>query len=233
MGNSATHAINVGIYSNIPYDPIKDFAPITLGVNVNFVLVTLPSLPARSMQEFLALARREPGKLTYGSAGSGTATHLGVEILKSMTGINVLHIPYKGAALALIDLLGGQIIFIFGDLPTFMSHMKAGKLKALGSGGAKRSALLPDVPTIAESGVPGFEVTSWQGLLAPANTSPAIITRLNAAAVRVINMSDVRDDIIKSGSDPVGSTAEEFGAHIAREIVKWTKVVKATGAKAD
>jgi tripartite-type tricarboxylate transporter receptor subunit TctC len=229
LGNIQSHGMNPAVFKALPYDPQKDFAPISLAVNVNFFLVVHPSLGVNSVKELIAMAKANPGKLHYASAGSGSAPHLAMELLKSSTGIDIVHVPYKGGGQAVTDVLGGQVPMIVGDLPTFLPHVKAGKLKALAVVGPKRSPLLPEVPTMAEAAVPGFSVTSWQGLLAPAGTPEPIVRRLHAEFVKVLRMPDVADKLAQGGSDPVASTPEEFAAFIRAENERWIRVARTAG----
>jgi tripartite-type tricarboxylate transporter receptor subunit TctC len=233
MGNSATHAINAAIHAKLPYDPVQDFVAVTWAVNVSFVLAAHPVVPVRSVRELVALAKRQPGRLNYASAGNGTATHLAFEMFKSRAGIEVVHVPYKGAGQAVIDLVGGQVSLMIGDLPTLLPLVRSGKLKALAVANAKRLARLPELPTVAESGFPGFVVISWQGLFAPAGTPIAIVARLHAEAVKVLNAPDVRDRLIEAGNEIVAAGPQEYAAHVRDEMTKWTAVAKATGAKVD
>lgn len=231
LGNSATHAINLFLYAHLPYDPVKDFVPISQAVNLNFALVTSTSLPVKDFRDFMELAKRKPGTLTFASAGVGTVTQLGVEVLKQMTGATFDHIPYRGAGPALIDLMGGQVNFMFIDLSTVLPQLKGGKLRALAVGSAQRSPLLPGVPTIAESGVPGFNVTSWQGFFFPAGTPKDIVTKAQLAIQKVLATPEVKAELIKAGYDPVGSDSEHFAAFIHAEIAKWSAAAKSAGVK--
>ena len=233
MGNSATHAINPAIQAKLPYDPISQFAAITWAVNVNFLVTVHPGVPATSLRDLIALARAQPGKLSYGSAGNGTATHLATEMLKSLGGIDVVHVPYKGAGQAVLDLLGGQVSLMIGDLPTLLPLVKSGKLKALAVTSARRSIRFPEIPTVAESGFPGFEVLSWQGLFAPAGTPPAIVARIHTEAAKVLSAPDVRERLIDAGNEIVGAGPQEYAAYVQSEIAKWSIAAKAAGAKVD
>ena len=233
MGNSATHAINPAIHASLPYDPVKDFAAVTWAVNVNFLLAAHPGVPVKSLREMLELARLRPGTLSYGSAGNGTATHLAFEMLKSLAAIDVVHVPYKGAGQAVIDLAGGQLNFMIGDLPTLLPLVRSGKLRALAATSARRSVRLPELPTVAESGLAGYEVVSWQGLFAPAGTPVAVVSRLNAEAVRVLAAADVQARLVEAGNDIVAAGPQEYAAHVRSELAKWTAVAKAAGAKVD
>ena len=233
MGNSATHAINPAIHAKLPYDPVGQFAAITWAVNVNFLVAVHPGVPANSLSDLIGLARLQPGKLSYGSAGNGTATHLATEMLKSLAGIDVVHVPYKGASQAVLDLLGGQVSFMIGDLPTLLPLVKSGKLKALAVTSARRSSRFPELPTVAESGFPGFEVLSWQGLFAPAGTPPAMVARIHAEAAKVLSANDIRERLLDAGNEIVGAGPQEYTAYVKSEIVKWSIAAKAAGAKVD
>lgn len=232
-GNSATHAINAGLVKNLPYDPDKSFTPIIQAVSLNFALVVSPSLPVKTIAEFLALAKQSQNGLTFGSAGNGTVTQLGVEVLKSATGIKATHVAYKGAGPAVIDLLAGHVDFMFVDLPTILPHLAAGKVKALAIGSAKRSVLLPDVPTIAESGVPGFNVTSWQGFFFPAGTPPSIVARTHDAITKSLANAKVRDTLLKAGNEPAAGSSAEFSRFVQSEMNRWGSIMRAANIKAE
>jgi tripartite-type tricarboxylate transporter receptor subunit TctC len=228
---SASTAINTTLYPNLPWDPSRDFAPIVLMVVNNHLLAAHPSVPANNVQELLALARAKPGYITYASYGPGSSAHLTGELFKLMAHVDLLHVPYKGAAPAVNDLLGGQVMIMFADVAALLPHIKSGKLKALGIASAKRFEGLPDVPTIAESGVPGFEAGGFLGLVAPAGTPPAVINALNAAAEKSLAMPDVHERLMALASPPVGGTPEQFGQYIKREIDKWARVIRAANIK--
>jgi len=234
LGNIAGLAINVGIYSKMPYNPLKDFTPIARTVDVNFMLVVNPSLPVKTVAELIAYAKANPGKLSYGSAGSGSLSHLGTEIFKARTGINMVHVPYKGGGPMVTDVLGGSLQVVLGDQANLMPHVASGKLRALAVATTKRSANAPDLPTIAEtSELAGFDATAWQGLVGPAAMQRDVVTRLNGAFNQVMAMPEVRDKLIKGGLVPIGGTPEDFTRFISEEIVKWVKVARDVGAKAD
>ncbi len=230
MGIS-TLAINPAMYRKMAYDALKDFAPISLVVVLPSVLVTHPSLPVRTVKELVALARARPNQLNFSSAGTGTNPHLTLELFLSMTGIKMTHVPYKGTGAGMIDVLAGHIPVTTATLLTVLPYTRSARLRALGVSSAKRSSAVPDLPTIAESGVPGFEATQWFGILAPAATPRAIVDRWHREIVRVLNDSEVRDRLVLDGADPVGSSPEEFAAHIRAETVKWAKVVKDIGIR--
>ncbi len=230
MGLS-TLAINPSMYAKLPYDAIKDLAPISLAVLSPNILTVHPSLPAKNLKEFIALAKARPGTITFGSAGQATSPHLSGELLKVLAHIDIVHVPFKGSGQSVISSLAGEIAANFPSVPTAIPYIKAGKLRALGVTTAKRSQALPDVPSIAEAGVPGYEATQWFGLLAPAGTPRPIIDRLNQEMVKLLKSPEVRDRLIADGTDPAPTTPEEFGAYIKSETEKWTKVIKAAGIK--
>lgn len=233
VGNIAALATNVGVYPKMPYDPAKDFAPIIRTVAVNYVMAVHSSVPARSVAEFIAYARANPGKLSYGSAGSGSAPHLATELFKQRTGIDVLHVPFKGGGPMVTDLLGGQIHMVIADQANLMPHVKAGRLRALGVGTLERSAAYPELPTIAEAGLAGFEARAWQGIVGPASTPPDTVNHLNAAFAKVMAMPDVHQRLLEGGLDPIPGTPREFGDFIRAEIAKWSKVAKDVGARVE
>ncbi len=228
-----TQAINASLYSKLPYDPLKDFAPVTLVAMVPNVVVVNPSVKAQTLQELIALLKANPGKLNYASSGNGTSIHLSAELFKSMTGTFMTHIPYRGSAPALADLLGGQVQVMFDNLPSALPHIKAGKLRALAVTSAKRAPALPDVPTVAEAGVPGYEASSWFGVMAPAKTPSEIVLKTRDTIAKAIARPDAHAKLLAQGADPVGNTPDEFTRFIQAEIAKWAKVVKDSGAKID
>lgn len=230
---TAQLAVNVSLYKKLPYDPIRDYAPITLLATGPYLLVVHPSLPVISLKDLIALARARPGAITYASSGNGSGGHLAAELLKTMTGANMLHIPYKGGGPALIDVLAGQVQVLFATYISSRGHIQAGRLRSLGVSTAKRPAALPDMPTIAEAGVPGYDSGVWYAMLAPAGTPPEVITRLNREIVRVLNQPDFHKLLVDQAIDPIGGTPEQLGDFIRSEIAKWAKVVKASGAKLD
>ncbi|MET0442195.1 MAG: tripartite tricarboxylate transporter substrate binding protein [Casimicrobiaceae bacterium] len=233
MGTVGTHAINSSLYPKMPYDHVKDFAPVILVAGVPNVLVVHPSLPVNSVQELIAYAKANPGKLNFASSGSGTSIHLSGELFKVMTGVQMTHIPYKGSAPALTDLVGGQVQLMFDNLPSSLAFIKAGKLRALAVTSAQRSPALPDVPTVAESGVPGFEASSWFGLLAPAGTPRDIVTKINADTQKWLASPDAKDKLAAQGAAAAGGSPEDFAKHIQAETAKWARVVKESGAKVE
>jgi tripartite-type tricarboxylate transporter receptor subunit TctC len=233
LGHIGTHGINPSLFAKLPYDPVKDFAPVSLLVSVSNLLVAHPAVPANSLPELIALARQKPGSITFGSPGSGTSGHMSGELLKSIAKIDIVHVPYKGQGPATQDLLGGQINLLFDTLFSQMGNVKAGKLKAFGITSAQRSPLMPDVPTIAEQGVPGYEIGPWFGLLATAGTPREIVAKLSAQIVKIMNAEDVRQRFTSQGLKIEASDAEAFAGHIRAEMAKWAKIVRESGAKAD
>jgi len=233
MGTVGTHAINSSLYSKMPYDHIKDFAPAVLVAGVPNVLVVNPSMPFNSVQDLIAYAKANPGKLNFASSGSGTSIHLSGELFKSLTGVQITHVPYKGSAQALTDLLGGQVQLMFDNLPSSLAFIKAGKLRALAVTSTTRAAALPDVPTMVEAGVPGFEATAWFGILAPAGTPREAITRINTEIAKWLASPDAREKLSAQGAIAAGGSPEDFAKHIASETAKWARVVKESGAKVE
>ncbi len=233
MGAVATHAINPTLYSSIPYDAIKDFIPVTQVASTPNVLVVNPSVPATNVREFIAYAKANPGKLNFGSGSTGSAGHLAGELFKTMAGVDMVHVPYKGAAPAMSDLMGGQIQLMFDNLASSLAQVRAGKVKALAVTTAKRSALAPELPTIAESGLPGFDISTWFGIFVPAGTPREVVARLHGEFTRALAMPDLREKMMSLGAEPVGSTPEEFANYIRSEADKYARVIKASGARAD
>ena len=233
MATVGTHAINASLYSKIPYNHLKDFAPVVLVAGVPNVLVVTPSLPVNSVADLIKLAKEKPGQINFASSGSGTSIHLSGELFKTMAGVDMTHIPYKGSAPALVDLIGGQVQVMFDNLPSSLPQIKAGKLRAIAVTSAQRAAALPDVPTIAESGLPGFEASAWFGIVVPAGTPPAVVSRINADVNQWLRTPEAADKLRGQGAIAVGGTPEQFAAHIRAETEKWAKVVKASGAKVD
>jgi tripartite-type tricarboxylate transporter receptor subunit TctC len=232
-GTISTHAINASLYKDLPYDPVKDFLPITMIARVPNMLVVNPGVPAKDVKELIVLLKANPGKYTFASSGNGTSQHLSGELFKTMSGVDMQHIPYKGSPPALQDVVGGQVTMTFDNITTAWPLAKAGKLKALAVTTAKRSDIAPDVPTLAESGLPGFEVGSWQGVFAPAGTPPAIVKRLNAEIVKILGMPDVRERLGALGAEIVADSPEDFAMIVKAEVAKWSDVVKKSGAKVD
>jgi len=232
-GTISTHAINATLYSSLPYDPVKDFVAITLIARVPNMLVVNNDIPAKNVAELIALMKANPGKWNFASSGNGTSQHLSGELFKGMANVQMQHIPYKGSPPALTDVMGGQVSMTFDNITTAWTLAKAGKLKALAVTTAKRSPIAPDVPTLAESGLPGYEIGSWQGVFGPAGIPEEIVKRLNTEIVKIINAPDVQKKLVELGAEPVANSPEEFAAFVKTEVVKWGDVVKKSGAKVD
>ena len=230
MGTPA-HAINASLFSGLNYDIVRDFAPVALVSTGQYVVLVHPSVPARTIKELIVLAKRKPDGLAYGSAGPGNSTHLTGELFNSMAGTKMLHVPYKGSGPGLVDLMSGQIQVYFANLTAGLPHMRANRVRALAVTGPKRSRLLPDLPTVAEAGLPGFFVTGYFGLLAPTGTPPAVISRLNAEINKAVRSSDVQVTLANEGAEAAGGTPEEFAAMLKSEVAQWAKVVKIAGLK--
>ena len=233
VGSTGPLAINKSLYSKLNYDPAKDFAPVSLAVLVQNVLVVSPKVTEKSVQEIIDRARAKPGGMTYASSGNGTSLHLAGELSKTMAKVDIVHVPYKGGAPAITDLMAGQVEMMFAVLPDAMPHIKAGKIRAIAVAGSQRSKSLPDVPTVAESGVPGFEASAWYGFVAPAKTPPEIVQKLNAAINAALAKPEVQERLAPLGFDVVASTPQQFAAKIESEIAKWGAVVQASGARVD
>jgi tripartite-type tricarboxylate transporter receptor subunit TctC len=233
MGSVGTHAVNVSLLAKLPYDPVADFAPVALVAEADALLVVHPSVPAHTVPELIALARSKPGALSYASAGPGTASHLAGELFKSMAKVDMLHIPYKGNSPAIADLLAGQTALLFATMPTVLPQARAGKLRALATCGAERAAATPELPTVAEAALPGFDVTNWIGLFAPAGTPAGIVARLNAEVLRTMRSAEMQSRLVGEGARFVATTPAQFGAYVKAEIAKWAPVVKLSGARAD
>jgi len=234
MGNSAPFVLNPGLYAKLPYDAVRDFAPVTQGTYYAYVLIVHPSVPAKNIQELVAYAKARPGQLAYGSTGTGSANHLAGEFLAMMTGTRLTHVPYKGSAAALADVLGGQLPMMFDTPITSIPQLRAGKLRAIGFSGNRRAPQLPDVPTLDELGLKGFEVSSWQAILAPAGTPKPIIDRLYRETIKALKMPDVIERLgTQGGNELVGSTPEQFAVLIKAEIAKYGKVIKEAGIRVE
>ena len=226
-------AINTSLYSKIGYDPVKDLAPITLVGTVPNILIVHPSLPVNSVNDLIALAKKTPGKISFASTGQGTSTHLSSELFKLMANVDMLHIPYKGGPPAIADLISGQVNMMFINMPTGITHVRSGKAKIIALSSIKRVSQLPDVPTVDQAGVKGFETSAWSGLYAPAGTPVDIINRLNAEVVKILKQPSVREQLMAQGAEPVGDSPEEFSRFTLAEISKWAKIIKISGAKVD
>ena len=230
---SPANTINSSLYTKMPYDPLRDLVPIALIGSVPSVMVANPSLPVKDIKQLIALAKAKPGALTYGSGGSGTTEHLAGEMFKSFAGIDLLHVPYKGGAQVMIDLMGGQVALMFSNQLGVLPHIKAGKLKALGVASAGRSAALPDVPTFAEAGFPDFKVSVWWGVMGPAGMPKEIVNQLNREIVAGLASPEMKGRLQTMSAQPIGGTHEQFAAFFAAETKRWAPIVKASGAKAD
>jgi tripartite-type tricarboxylate transporter receptor subunit TctC len=225
--------INPGLYRNLNYDPLKDFAPITLGITVPNILIVHPSVAATSVKDLIALAKAKPGTVAYASAGNGTSGHLALELFRMTAGLDVIHVPYKGGGPALTDVMGGQVQALFSIALAATPQIKAGRVRALAITSAKRSPVAPELPTVAEAGLRGFEVIGWFGWLAPAATPEAIVNRLHTEIVRALNLPNVRDTLLSQSTEPVGNSPQEFAAFMRSEHAKWAKVIKAANVKVE
>ena len=233
MGTTGTHATNPVVFAKLPYDALKDYAPVSLVAESPFVLLVHPSVPVKNVRELIALAKRQPGALTYGSSGVGSSSHLGFELFNLLAGIRTLHVPYKGLPPATADTIAGNLTMTWDSVTASGPFIKAGRVRALGIGSAKRSALLPELPTIAEAGLPGYELGSWYGLLAPANTPPEIVRTLHRDTIKGLAGNDLKDQFAALGAEPIGSTPEAFTTNLQRDLAKWAKVAKAANVRAE
>ena len=235
MGTIGTHAINSSIYKRMPYDPVGDFAPVTIVATVPNVLVAHPSAPFRTVKELIAYAKANPGKLNFASSGAGSSIHLSGEMFKAMTETDIVHVTYKGSGPAVIDMISGQVplMIMFDNLPSSLSQIRAGKLMALGVTSAARTPILPEVPTIAEAALPGYEATPWFGVLAPAGTPKEIIDRLNGEIVAILGMPAVKERLLEQGAEPVGDTPEHFAGVIKADLTKWAALIEKAGISID
>lgn len=229
MGTVSSNAINASVYKKLPYDPVKDFEPVTLAAAGPIVLVVNPSLPVKSVKDLVDLAKAKPGSLNFASAGTGTSLHLAGEMFKGMAGVAIAHVPYRGSSPALTDLLGGRVQMMFDNMPSSLPHIQAGSLKALAVTTAQRSKQLPDVPTMDEAGVAGYEISAWYGVFAPAGTPKDIVAKLNAEIVKILQVPTVSKHLSEIGAEPVGSTPEQFRDFVTSEVAKWRKVVRDSG----
>ncbi len=231
MGNIGTHAINVSLYKKLPYDPVRDFAPVSQIAGLPLFLLVHPSVPANSTADLVALLKAKPGQFDYSSSGSGGSMHVAAELFKSIAGVRIVHIPYKGGGPAVADLLAGQVKISFATVLETLQHVKSGKLRALAITSSRRSLAAPEFPTIAEAGLPGYESTSWLALFAPAGTPREIVSKVAADAARVMNSAEVRERFVAQGADPIGSTPEQLAAVLTRDIAKYAKVMKDSGTQ--
>ena len=233
MGAVSTHAINVTLYNKLPYDPIRDFAPVTLITSVPNVLVVHPSVPANNVKELIALAKSRPGQLNFASGSTGSAGHLAGELFNSMAGVRMTHIPYKGAAPAVVDLMAGHVSLMFDNMSSALPNIKATRVRALAVTTLKRSPLLPQLPTISDAGLRGFDIATWFGIFAPAGAPPDIVARLNGEIVRILHTPEMKERLALLGAEPIGNKPDEFAAFVRAEIPKYAKVIQASGARAD
>jgi tripartite-type tricarboxylate transporter receptor subunit TctC len=229
MATTGVMSINNALYPSMTYDAAKDFEPVIFVASITNVLIVPPELPATSVRELIALAKEKPGSLSFGSSGAGSSTHLSSELFKSMAGIDILHVPYKGSSQAITDLIAGRISMIIDNMPGAISFIKAGRLRALGVTGSKRSPAVPDVPTIAEAGLPGYESLSWSGIAVPTGTPKDIIVRLNRDIAAILMLPDIREKFAQAGADPIGGSPQEFAEHIRGEREKWSKLIRDRG----
>jgi len=233
MGSVGPLAINASLFARLPFDPLKDLAPVTLAASTPNILVVHPSLPVASVHELIALAKARPGAINFASSGQGTPAQLAGELFNSMAGVKMVHVPYKGAAPALADLLGGQVQVMFSTMPPALPHVTAGRLRALAVASLKRSPAAPGLPTIDEAALPGFEATTWHGVMVPAATPSAVVAKLHGDIVAVLRMPDVTERLSSQGAEAIGSTPQEFASYIKTETAKWAKVIRESGAKAE
>jgi len=231
MGNIGTHAINVSLYKKLSYDPVKDFAPVSMVADLPLLLLVHPSVPANTVKELIALAKSQPGKLNFSSSGAGGSMHVAAELFKSMAGVDMVHIPYKGGAPAVADLISGQVALSFSTVLETIQHVKAGKVRALAVTNDHRSIALPDLPTIAEAGLPGYQSISWLALFAPAWTPKDIVNKVSAETVRILKLPDVKERLLAQGAEPIGSTPEQLAAILAADLAKYAKVIRESGYK--
>ncbi len=228
---SSSYAVNPGLYSALPFDPVKDLVPVSLIAEAPFLLVVHPSMPVRSVKELLAFAKANPGTLNFASGGNGSSGHLAGELFKFLASVNMVHVPYKGAGPALVDVIAGQVHLTFGSVLSSLGHVRNGRLRALGVTGSKRSSGAPDLPTIAEAGVKGYQTTTWYGLLTPTNTPAGIVNRLSGDMKKALESQDVRSRILADGAEPEGSTPKQFQDHLALEMKRFSEIIKRAGVK--
>jgi tripartite-type tricarboxylate transporter receptor subunit TctC len=231
MGNIGTHAINVSLYKQLSYDPVKDFAPVSMVADLPLLLLVHPSVPVKSVVELIALAKSQPGKLNFSTSGPGGSMHVAAELFKSMAGVDMVHIPYKGGAPAVADLISGQVPLSFATVLETIQFVKAGKVRALAVTNNRRSVALPDLPTISEAGLPGYQSISWLALFAPAATPRDIVNKVSAETVRILKLPDVRERLLAQGAEPIGSTPEQLAAILAADMAKYARVIRESGYK--
>ncbi len=233
MGNAGSHGINAAVYSKLPYDIQRDFVPVSQVAIAPNIVVINPGVPATTLAEFIVYAKGQPGKLSYASGGNGSSAHMSMELFKSMAGVDIQHVPYKGSTPALTDLMGGQVAIFIGNMPPTVPHVKSGKLRALAVTTKSRSALMPELPTMTEAGLPGYETVAWFGVLAPAGTPPEIVNRLSVEIGKIARSPEMRERLLAMGAEPVGGTPEEFKLVIDRDIAKWKPLAQKVGIKVD
>jgi tripartite-type tricarboxylate transporter receptor subunit TctC len=233
LGVASGYAITPAVFSRLSYDPVKDFAPISLAIEAPLLLLVHPAVPAKNVKELIALAQARPNALDFGSAGHGTSTHMAMELFKSMASVRLVHVPYKGTGQALADLLAGQIPVLFGNILSCVPYVKAGRLRAFAVTSSKRSAAMPELPSIAEAGVPGYNTTTWHGWLAPAGTPAVIVQRLSSEIAKVVKSPEIMEKMLADGGEPVGSTPEQFTRYLVAELARWRKVVKETDVRVE
>jgi tripartite-type tricarboxylate transporter receptor subunit TctC len=229
MGTAGTHGINPGLYPKLPYDVARDFTPVSLVAIVPNIVVVHPALPVKNLSELITHAKAHPGKLTYGSPGIGSTGHLSSELFKSMAGVDMVHVAYKGSAPTLQDLMAGQLQVVIDNIPPYLPQVKAGKIRALAVTSAKRSPAAPELPTVAETGVKGYDAAAWFGLFAPVNTPPEVVAKLSAETQRILRLADMRERLLGLGAQPAGNTPEEFAQFVDNEIAKWGRVIRSAG----
>ena len=232
LGTIAALATNVSLQKKLPYDPVKDFAPVTLVATQNLMLVVHPSVPAGTVKELVRFAKTQPGKLSFASAGNGSGSHLSGELLKQTTGIDILHVPYKGVQPAMVDVISGQVAMNFPSILSALPHVRSGRVRALAVTGAKRTRAAPELPTMQEAGIRDYESMTWYAVVAPAATPQDVVTKIGSEVAGIVKQPEVADRLSKEGADPVGSTPEEFGRYLRAEIEKWRKVIRAAGIQA-
>ena len=233
MGSITTHAINPALYANLPFNAQRDFAPVSGVAATQTVLVVHPSVPAKSVKDLVALAKARPQSLHYGSAGYGSISHMGMELFRDLTGAPLSHVPYKGEGQAAVDVMSGQIEAMFPNMPTVLGVVRAGKLRAIAVGGTQRSLLMPEIPTVAEAGVPGYQMSGWFGLFSPAGVPREVLARINAEVTQGLQRADIKELLAKQGAEPVPGSVDQFTAFVRSELAKWAKVVKTSGLKID